>query len=100
MKNARTDEFGGNSQSYPDQPINKEKGSSGVCIYEDESTAGAGFYYSPSLHERKKKNVVDVPKCFKDGLRGGVSRHGPNGGFGGDDVTGGSGGYTPLSPFG
>ena len=37
-----------------------------------------------------------MPKCFKDGLRGGEESNGHNGGFGGGGIhgLGGGGGYT------
>ena len=97
MANGRTDQFGGNSTIYKN--INKNIGSSGECTLEDGYTGGAGFNVNPSLDHLNKRCVGDVPKCFKDGLRGGILKEGylqDNGGFGGGGMRGigGGGGYT------
>jgi hypothetical protein len=97
MANGRTDEFGGNSTFIKN--FNKNIGSSGECPDDIRYTGCAGFNVSPSLEHLNKANVGDVPKCFKEGLRGGIHEkiyNQWNGGFGGGGMPGigGGGGYT------
>jgi hypothetical protein len=94
MANGRTDQFGGNSSLFKN--INKNIRSSGESY--NGYAGGAGFHVSPSVEYLNKKVVGDVPKCFKDGLRGGILKKGYaqyNGGFGGGGMNGigGGGGY-------
>ena len=73
MANGSSDQFGGNS-------------------------GGAGFYEEASIPQLDKTEVKDIPKSFKNGLRGGIHLKGDegSGGFGGGGMYGfgGGGGYT------